>query len=510
MKHHRLIACLLAILTVLPSLAGCSENSVETETTAATAAAETEAAVETEEADPFAGFDYEGKNFRIWTSTNAAAVSLGNSNYMIQGPEELTGDAAPDSAYERNLRVQEMLNVNFTYEQLDNTYDLVQGSLKTYIMAGDDAYDLIINDMYGPTALTLEFMFYNTLEGKYFDFDQPWWYSDFMSDVAINSNFQFMLAGDYFLDILRCSHCLFFNKNMYEKLYGNGDALYDIVLEGNWTLDKMNETVEGAYVDLNGDGVKDVDDQYGFIAFQVWGSMIPMLISADPNYIDRDDRGFPYITMNNEKSLDLMDQLYDLYCEGNGALVAGSGILDNEEKCVTKFTSGTSLFIGYQRVGSLENASIREMEDGLGVIPYPKLDENQENYITSTHDTCEVGLIPVTVAPTELDFISAVVEVLCRETYKTVLPVYYESSLKMKYTRDDDSAKMLDIIHDNIGNSFPLAYDPSLNYIFLNDTFADENIAVGKKDFASVYAKHEPAALANLEKIIANFEAKMQ
>ena len=83
------------------------------------------------------------------------------------------------------------------------------------------------------------------------------------------------------------------------------------------------------------------------------------------------------------------------------------------------------------------------MEDGLGVVPYPKLDENQKNYVTSTHDTAEIGVIPVTLPPTALDYISAVVEVLCRETYKNVLPVYYESSLKMKYTRDDTSAKMV-------------------------------------------------------------------
>ncbi len=505
MKHNRILACLLVALMVASSLVGCSESST-TETTAADTNVNTDTtAVETEEVDPFAGFDYEGKDFRIWTSTNAAAVSLGNSNYMIQGPEELTGDAAPDAAYNRNMSVQEMLNVNFTYEPLDNKYDQVKATVQQYVLAGDDAYDLIINDMYGTASLTLENMFYNVLDGKYFDFSQPWWYADFMSDVSINSNYQFMLGGDYFLDILRCSHCLFFNKALYQNTFGEGDELYDIVLAGDWTLEKLNEIVESSYVDLNGDGTKDIDDQFGIIGFEIWGPMIPLLVSADPNYIDRDDRGYPYITMNNEKSLILMDELYDLYVDGNGAWY-GNGL--TEDLCVTNFTSGKSMFISYQRIGSLENNTIREMEDGLGVIPYPKLDENQSDYITSTHDTCEIGLIPVTVAPTELDYISAVVEVLCRETYKTVLPVYYESSLKMKYTRDDTSAQMLDIIHDNIGNSFVMAYNPSLNEIFLSGTFSTDNISVSKKDFASSYAKREPVALTNLEKIIADFEAK--
>ncbi|MBQ3178869.1 MAG: hypothetical protein IJB52_13700 [Clostridia bacterium] len=506
MRHNRIFACLLAALLIAPGLMACSDSgTTETAADTGSAAVDTTENAETEEADPFAGFDYEGRDFRIWTSINAAAVSLGNSNYMIQGPEELTGDAAPDAAYERNLKVQELLNVTFQYEPLDNTYDLVKDSVQKYIMAGDNAYELIINDMYGTASLTLENMFYNALDGKYFDFSQPWWYDDFMSDVSINSNYQFMLGGDYFIDILRCSHCLFYNKSLYENIYGNADGMYDIVLEGDWTLERLNEIVEESYMDINGSGSRDIDDQYGYVSFQIWGSMIPFLISADPNYIDRDDRGYPYITMNNEDSLLLMDELYDLYQEGQGAWVA-NGV--TEDLAVTIFTSGRAMFVGYQRLGSLENATVREMEDGLGVIPYPKLSDRQKNYITSTHDTCEIGLIPVTLAPTDLDYVSAVVEVLCRETYKSVLPVYYESSLKMKYTRDDTSAKMIDIVHDNIGNTFPMAYNPSLNYIFLSGTFCDDNIAAGKKDFASSYAKREPSALTNLEKIINDFEAK--
>ena len=504
MRHSRILICLLAALLMTPTLVSCSDKG-GSETSADTSSAVDTAVEETEEVDPFADFDYGGQDFRIWTSINAAAVSLGNSNYMIQGPDELTGDAAPDAAYERNLKVAELLNINYSYDQLDNRYDQVKETVRKFVMAGDNAYDLIINDMYGTASLTLENMFYNVLDGKHFDFSQPWWYDDFMSDVAINSNYQFMLGGDFFIDILRCSHCLFYNKALYENMYGNGEGLYDIVLAGDWTLEKLNNIMEESYLDLNGNGEWDIDDQFGYVSFEIWGSMIPFLISSDPNYIDRDDKGYPYITMNNEQSVLLLDELYDLYVEGQGAWVA-NGL--TEELAVTTFTSGRSMFVGYQRLGSLENAVVREMEDGLGVVPYPMLSEQQEWYITSTHDTCEIGLIPMTVAPDDLDFISAVVEVLCRETYKSVLPIYYESSLKMKYTRDDTSAQMIDIVHDNIGNSFPMAYNPSLNEIFLSGTFSTDNVSAGKKDFASAYAAREPAAIANLKKIIDDFEAK--
>lgn len=500
----RIICLLLVLLQAGMTACGNGNSGSETDgTQSADMQTDAETETETEEVDPFFGFDYSGKDFRIYTSTNIAAVSLGNSNYMIQGPEELTGDAAPDAAYARNLAVEDLLNIHFTYEQLDNRYDQVNATIKKYAMAGDDCYDLIINDMYGISPLTLEGLFYNILDGKHFDFSQPWWYDDFMSDVSINSNFQYMLGGDYFIDILRCSHCLFYNKSLYEDMTGSSDGLYDIVLEGKWTFDALNTLVEDSYVDLNGDGKIDTEDQFGYAAFETWGPMIPFLISSDPGFITRRSDGYPEITINNERGIYLLDQLYRLMCTADGCITSGL----TEEKVVNMFTEGRSLFIGYQRLGSLENETIREMEDGLGVIPYPKLDENQKNYITSTHDTAEIGVIPLTVAPVELDYISAVIEVLCRETYRNVLPVYYESSLKMKYTRDDTSAKMIDIVHDNIGNSFALAYNSSLNDILTSGIYNTDNIAAKKNDFASSYAKREKVAMQKLDKIIEDFEA---
>ena len=494
--------CLLLVLLQAGIVACNKTDDVETRETKSTDV-QTEDTTETEETDPFADFDYDGRDFRIYTSTNVAAVSLGNSNYMIEGPEELTGDAAPDAAYTRNLAVEDLLNIHFTYDHLDNKYDEVSTTIQKCIMAGEDAYDLIINDMFGISPLSLQGMFYNVLDGKYFDFDQPWWYKDFMSDVAINSNYQYMLGGDYFIDILRSSHCLFFNKTLYENMNGGADSLYDVVLSGDWTLDAFNTLVEQSYMDLNGNGQKDAGDQFGYAAFETWGPMKPFIISADPGFIARRADGYPEITINNEKAVYLLDQLYRLFCATDGSITSDL----SEEDAVNLFTEGRSLFIGYQRLGSLENATIREMEDGLGVLPYPKLDENQQNYVTSAHDTAEIGVIPVTVAPAELDSISAVIEVLCRETYKEVLPVYYESALKVKYTRDDSSAKMIDIVHDNIGNSFALAYDPSLNAIFISGLFTADNIEAKKNDFASAYAKREKAAQQSLETIIDNFEA---
>lgn len=495
------IIIMMALLLSLPS---CGSTS-GTEETVDTADAVTETAVmETEKPDPFAEFDYEGRTFRIENSINQASDSFVSSNYLIEGHEELTGDAASDAAFARNLAVEELLNVQLDYTQVDQGYAAVGSHIRNYCLAGDDRYELLINDMYGISALTVEGLFYNVLDGKHFDFTQPYWYRQFMEDISINSHFQYMLCGDYFIDLLRCSHCLVFNKDYYTDLFGNSDALYETVINGDWTLDAWFQLVDSAYQDLNGNGQKDNEDAFGYNAYSDWGPAIPIMICADPGYIERDAEGYPVVTMNNERTMKLIDEIARLWqSDGTAAKAINDGYEYNAEPI---FTSGRALFYGYQRLGSLESELLRSTEHEIGVVPYPKLDDAQAEYISSSHDTAELGVIPLTLPETELDYVSAVLEVLCRETYEEMLPVYYEMSLKLKYTRDSQSAQMLDIIHDHLGNGFVLAWGGALGQLFLQNTTHAAAMAGGSGNFASKYASVSKSALQKLDGYIEVFK----
>lgn len=500
------LSLLLALLMIAPSVMSCAESQDEKETTPAASTpstAETEPIVEENNpyyegyVDPFADVDFDGETLMIHNSVNMLGT-LTSSNFLIEGPEELTGDAATDAAFERNLDVMDRLNINIGYQNVDYKYDVVASNIRQLLQSGDSTYDLIINDIYGLAPITPEGLFHNAFEGQNFDFSNPWWYDDFMSDISINANLRFILAGDYFIDMLRCTHCLVMNKDMYADMYGDPEDVYSMVLNQQWTLDMFKTLIENCYVDINGNGQHDKNDMYGHVAFEYWGPMIPWLISADPGFILRDDQGYPELAVNNERSVLLTEKLNSILNNNATAIaVAGSDEAANENI----FLEGRSLFLGYQRLGSLENASFRDSEIGLGVLPYPKLDELQEDYVTSTHDTAELGFIPISVSLDRLDFISTCVEVLCRETYRMVLPQYYESSLKIKYTRDNTSAQMIDIIHDHFGNGFALAYSNGLSGILLNTTF-NSAISANSTDFASKYKTQEKPAKKLLEKMI--------
>lgn len=494
------ISLILALLMVISVFASCGKANDNTSD------AGDDTKKEADPNDPFSSVDFGGRDFRISTSTNKATFMMKSSNYMIEGPEDKEGEADAANAVERNNYVSQLLNVNLVFNQTDLRYDEVTNYFRQYVQAGLDEQDLIINDMYGMATLTVENAFHNAYDCKNFDFTQNYWYEDYMEDVSFNSNFRYMLAGDYFIDIVRTASVLIFNKTLYESYFGDGEAFYRDVLDGKWTYDRFLKLCEDVYADTNNSGTNDEGDMYGFTGDSRWGDMISFIISGDPGFIERDEAGYPVITVYNERSLKLADYLAEIF---NGRYTyLGFEELTAEgaatEAMLTNFTNGRSIFIGGQSLGSLENSELRNYSDNIGVVPLPKMDES-DRYVTAVHDTTEVGFIPITSSVNNLDFISAVAEVLCRETGKNVMPAYYESALKIKYTRDKTSAEMVDLIHDNIGNTFALAWSQALGQVFMQATFYP---AATGGDFTSSYKSIQRLVNRQLQATIETFEER--
>lgn len=487
----RILVLLLTALILLPCLSACANNT--TKPSDGTVSNDNES-----EYDYFAEFDYNGEEFWIYTSINAASTGMGNSNFMIEGSEEQAdaSDIVGSAVHKRNLDTEELLGINLEYVHSDLVYTAVSDDIKKYVTSGTNEFDLIINDLFPLAALSINGYFVNTLDSDYhFDFDQKYWYSDYMTDVSFVEGYQFLLAGDYFADIIRSGHCLIYNKSLYENKYGNPDELYQIVLDYEWTQAKMLELVEENYVDLNGNQKADEEDQYGYAICDIWGCSIPLITSGDCNYMERaKETGYPIITINNNRTYTLTESIYNLiYSKGTGIFA--------EHDLLNAFARNQALIVGYQRLGSLEN--LRGMENDLGIIPYPMLLASDKQYTTSSHDTTEVGVI-LTTAIDEMDYISAVLEVLNRETAETVMPQYYETALKVKYTDDPQAGAMIDIIHDNFRNVFELAYDNAIGEPIKSVIYG--TIAAKSYNVSSKLAKTQKTCGKKIENLIGQCE----
>lgn len=500
MKNYRsrITAILLCLSMTIP-FTGCSQGTENAETkndagsTSGTAEFDVTQDEEEEYVDHrFDGYDYEGRSFRVQSSADATDAT--NANEFIAGSGSYNGEIVNDAVFERNAKVEELLNIKLEFSEADYTYSNAESSIRTFIMAGDDLYDLIINDDRSLIALTDENIFYNLAKyGDNFDLNQSYWYTDTMDDMVLVPGHSYVMAGDYFLDCLASAHCLFYNKQLCENAYGDAEYIDDIVLEGGWTYEKMTQTLNENYIDLNGDGVAQEGDQFGMYAHDYWGCLIAFVGSAGINFIDRSGDE-PEISFNNDRSIAFAEALNKLYrCDGNHIGIKESS--DMNLGLRNLFENGLSLICLYQRLNDI--SKMRDFEFTVGPIPYPKLYET-DKYYTSIHDTTEMGAIPVTSS--DIDFDTVCIEVLSRETAKSVIPVYYDQALKVKYSADLKVAQMIDLIHDNFGSSFVLCYNNAMGDSMIQ-MFTDL-VAADSTDFTSAYKKREKVLKKQCDKMV--------
>ena len=234
------------------------------------------------------------------------------------------------------------------------------------------------------------------------------------------------------------------------------DALYDIVWDGNWTIDKMMSLGRDVYTDVNGDAKYDVGDIYGYSTTNI-RLIDALLVGANVPLSDRDADGTPkFIIGEDEGTFDFIEKVSSLLNDKQLTWRVQDNA-NGEIDMLNKFAEGTLLFIPFTPMGA---SRLREMKDDFGVLPMPKLDDAQEEYTTSAHNGFSSVTIPGTCAYP--DQVAAVMEALCSESYRYVTPAYYETALKVKYSRDDETSQMLDMIRDSVKFDFAYIYNASL------------------------------------------------
>ncbi len=94
---------------------------------------------------------------------------------------------------------------------------------------------------------------------------------------------------------------------------------------------------------------------------------------------------------------------------------------------------------------------------------------------------------------------TAQTEALSAQSWKTVMPTFYDVAMAGKGVRDEDSAEMLDIIFDNRYIDFAYLYDGWKGWVFSLRTMIQSN------NFASTYASKEKSMYDYYGKVLAFF-----
>jgi len=461
----RTAVIILAVLIVVSAAASCAENASESSSAPAEdinpgGGGDDTVQESTEDiyADNLPEQDFGGAEFRM-------AVQEAGWLYVIYDTQEENGDLINDSVYHRNRKIEERFNV--TMSQKD-----ASGNLKKNVTAGVDAYELYLPvDRDALTAGTGG-LIHKIAELPGINLDKPYWNQSLNKCLTIGGDLYFAY-GAFNLSVYDYTHVLLFNKKMISDL--GLESPYNLVKTGSWAFGVYDEMAKAAVKDLNGDGVMDDDDAYGLWALDK--HVLPCFwIGAGVQSISKSSDDIPQFTlMGDEKFASVIDRIFAMTYDNNSRYNGGY----SEVKEVY-FIDGHTLFANstFKKVGDL-----RSIETDFGIIPYPKYTADQDNYYTRVEGG-NPAVIPITSL--NLQMIGTVLEALNAESAKTVIPKYYDVTLKTKLARDEESSEMLDLIFGN------RIYD-------LGDTYWCSILRDGM--FLSMFNKNDRNLTSQLEKI---------
>jgi len=422
---------------------------------------------------------FDGAKFRV-------AVEM-NKEFEIYA-EELTGEITNDAVYNRNLKIEDRLDIRIQHEILTE----VQTQINTLVIAGDDAFEIMGYQAYWSHIPIAAKSAQNWYDIPYMDFTKPW-YNNRTNEAATFNGKLFNLTSSLAVTQMQYTYAMFFNQRITEEFGCAPTDLYQLVYNNEWTFDKFNEIVSGIYIDVNGNAKKDLDDVFGY-ACQLTHPSDVWLAAFDQPVTGKNADGKVIIELNTEKTISALQKIYDLTYSTESTFTYTNQYDEYKYFANAKVAICPLPFkVAYNE--------LRAMEDGYGILPYPKWDSNQEQYLTNIFDQYSAFVVPKTAS--DLDFIGIIMEALNAESYKTVYPAFYDVALKGKYTEDEDTARMVDIVMEGANMDLSFMFGTTLSelpYLFRN-LIADKST-----DFASKYKGMEKALRKSLEKMHGYYE----
>ena len=454
----RILSLLLALLMLTASAAACGGKTedpaattapAQDATTAATEATTTAAPEETlppELQDTLPDVRYEGETF---------TTLLRESTKYEMRSEEITGDLVSDAVYERNLAVEERFGVKLDVLTEPGDWghrEAFMLRVSNSILGGDHEFDMAMGHASYIHAMPSKGLAYDLTQIDSLDFSKKWWHRGYMENAKINDA-TYTAAGDIGVTVYEYLEVVFFNKKLAEENKING--LYETVQSGAWTFDKMMEYASTVTSDLDGNGIYNMSDLYGLAIDAHNLRYLPTYWQADITVIGSD--GLRDFNLPNEKYIDSYDKAYAMVYNYDHVFYAG----DSEHDDTAMFARDQVLF-HTDRLGKA--AQMKEMESEYGIIPFPKYNEEQTEYVSTIDDPFSPIMILNNVK--NPDMAGTVVEALCMYGYEKVTPAYYETTLKLKYLSDETAMGMIDLIRDSVILDFAMLYNSQLSSVY--------------------------------------------
>ena len=381
--------------------------------------------------------NYEGYTFQFLNNASNFAITT-----IV--PED-TADSLDAAIFARNAVVKEKLNVDIVDQRV--SYAEVSSTVRSLTSSNDFEFDAVYNEVYFQTSLAQigAYLPVSDLTDD-INFDKPWWFAEVMDNIAIDDN-----GFEMFTDIQ-----LMYYDSICGMVFNHQDFIdnkitfpYDMVRAGDWTIEEMEKIMKATY--------QKPGEVHGAVN-SVADFVITMLVASDFSLVLQDDDEVLKIFDDETRFVEIYTTIKDVFYASNGydkmnfiTVDGGSqaaASMNVTGKASANFGNGTATFFSGP-IGDIRR--FRSCEFDYGLIPHPKYDGDQDQYISMVMKYAASLAIPSTTSDVERT--SVILENLAAYSYDLVRREYYEVIVQGRMVRDNDSIEMIDIIfgHNDIG-----------------------------------------------------------
>ena len=487
--------------------------------------------------------------FQMTHCSNKEELSSGCERYLAG---ESTDNGEIDKLVDmRNEAAYVDTNVNVTYRY----YEDIEGNgfsqcintiYNETLVTSTTSPDMYCNFMTDMLVASLKGSFsnlYSTKHGEgdyagvnYFDTEDDAYMADLMSSLTLSLDKIYVIASDYFIDLIRAFFVVPVNVKLYNSIASdmiedlNEDGAIDVndffeeVWNKEWTYTRLAQYCEKIYKEGE-EGVTNasIDDTLGFAlgrnglpaAGLVYTSSVVVIHKTWNESRGDFDYAYPE---ENQELYDLSEAVKKLFgsrgvlCVNKDA-AASVGATTENLGVRTQFTKDKVLFGGIILVGSIEYEAYQRMkgeDTGFGLVPVPLYrDNSDDNYLTQIHVVGRAGGI----ARGTKKFVQCSAFLQYQTEHSTdILNQYYDYNLTYEVAYGlDGNVDMLKYIRANVRTSFDRLLEDSISYFFQDSTTDSRwHVLLCMNDYSvdirGDYMTYAPAKHERLDDLIKRYE----
>ena len=420
--------------------------------------------------DTIPSANYGGKRFLIGCQ--------GEHEYEFVA-EELNGDLANDTLYRWISTINTRYGVSVESRVPDGDFFESQ-SVET--MSGTVETSLYTHNAFQLYVPVLAKLYKNWNDmGSMIDLTASRWDQEINKSSTYNG-ILYGLSGELSVSKMMYAMATFYNVDFLDEIGYDPEYLYGVVEDGEWTIDMLEMITKDLYVDVNRNRKKDMEDTFGYLSrsgnsLDVWITQFDMSITS------RDTANTITPTLYSERNVEILKRLCQFYYDNQG-IACIEGHTDENTTEAEAFRDGVASVVTcrFSRATLFAELGV----DSFGILPGVKWDEEQDDYYTGIHDRYAIYGVSKSILDADKDFIAHITDALCAESSQTVYPQYYDVLLKQRYSKDPDTARMVDLIMRNVRFDTAFQFGKHLD---MYPYMLRELVMANDQNLASAYAK---------------------